>query len=368
MTILTRRQALKAGAAALAMPYIATRARAEEVVNVFNWTDYIGETTVADFQKETGIKVTYDMYDSTQAEEAKMLAGKSGYDVVLHSGSTIARFIEAGVFQKLDHAKLSGWSNLDPAILKIIEGWDPGNQYGAPYMWGTVGFTYNMDMVKERFGDNAPVHSLDMIFKPENAQKLATCGLSILDEPSDVFPLVLKYLGKNPDTTDPADYDAVVEAFKPIRQYIKTFDSSNYINALPNKALCAVNNWSGDYATSKARAAEAGVKIDLAYFVPDTGAPAWFDLWTIPADAPHVENAYKFINYMLQPEVIAKCTNFTHYAHANIPALKYTDKAVLDDPAVFPPESIRKELWTPKTLDKKLERARTRAWSKIKTG
>jgi putrescine transport system substrate-binding protein len=368
MYSLTRRRALKAGAAALALPLFARTAWAEGKVNVYNWTDYIGETTLDDFTKATGIKVTYDTYDTTEAEEAKLLAGRSGYDVVLHAGSSIPRFIEAGIFQKLDRSKLTNWQNLDPAIVKIIEGYDPGNQYGVPYMWGTVGMTYNLDMVKERIGENAPVNSLDLIFKPEFAEKLAGCGISILDSPGDVFPMVLKYLGKDPDTTNPEDYEAVVEAFKPIRQFIKTFDASNYLNALPNKALCAAMTWSGDYATAKARAAEAGVDVNLAYFVPETGSPAWFDLWAIPADAPNVDNAHAFINYMMDPKAIAGATNFTNYAHANIPAKEFTNKEVLDDPAVFPNAEIQSKLWTPKVLDKKLERARTRAWSKIKTG
>ena len=367
MSVLDRRAALKAGGAILAAPFLARTAWAEDTVHVYNWTDYIGETTLDDFRKASGIKVVYDTYDSTESAEAKLLAGRTGYDVILHSGSTLQRFVEAGVFQKLDKSKLPNWKNLDPAILKIIEGWDPGNQYGAPYMWGTVGITYNLDMVKQRLGDKAPLSSLDILMKPEYASKLADCGISVLESPGDVVPMVLKYLGKDPDTTNPGDFDAVVEAFRPIRKYIKTFDASNYLNALPNKELCVVNDWSGDYATAKTRAKEAGV-VNLAYYVPDSGAPAWFDLWTIPKDAPNVDNAHKFINYLLDPEVIAKCTNFTNYAHANIPGLKYTDKAVLDDPAVFPTPEIKAKLWTPKTLSTKLERARTRAWSKIKTG
>jgi putrescine transport system substrate-binding protein len=296
------------------------------------------------------------------------LAGKTGYDVVLHSGRTLPRFVEAGVFQKLDKSKLPNWKNLDPEILKIIEGWDKGNQYGVPYTWGTVGITYNLDLVKERLGDSAPLSSLDILMKPENASKLADCGISVLESPGDVIPMVLKYLGKDPNTTDPTDFDSVVEAFKPVRKYIKTFDNANYLNALPNKALCLVNSWSGDYATAKKRAKEAGVDLNLAYYVPDSGSPVWFDLWTVPTDAPHVDAAHKFIDYLLKPEVIAKCTNFINYAHANIPGLKFTDKAVLEDPAVFPTPEIKAKLWTQKTLSTKLERARTRAWSRIKTG
>jgi len=227
MSVLDRRAALKAGGALLATPFLMRAARAEETVHVYNWTDYIGETTLDDFQKATGIKVVYDTYDSTESAEAKLLAGNTGYDVVLQSGQTLPRFVEAGVYQKLDKAKLPDWKNLDPEILKIVSGWDPGNDYGVPYMWGSVGIAYNLDMVKERLGDKAPLSSLDILMKPEYAAKLADCGISVLESPSDVVPMVLRYLGKDGDTTNPADFDAVVEAFKPVRQYIKTFDSSN---------------------------------------------------------------------------------------------------------------------------------------------
>ena len=365
---LTRRSSLSLMAgAALAMPYI-ERARAEEaVLNVFNWVDYIGETTVEDFQSATGIQVTYDIYDSTEAMEAKMLAGSSGFDLVLQSGTSIERFLEAKVYQAIDRSKLTNWGNLDPVALKTNEDWDPGNKYGVPYMWGTVGLTFNVDMVKERIPD-ADLTSLDIIFKPENAAKLADCGISILESPTDVIPMMLAYLGLDPNTTNPADFDQVIKAFAPIRQYIRTFDASNYLNAIPNKELCVINNWSGDYATAKNRAKEAGVEINLAYYVPKTGSPAWFDLWCIPADAQHVDNAHKFINYLLQPEVIAKCTATTNYANANLAANKFVDPAILADPAIYPNEELRKQLWTTKTSSSEIDRARTRAWSTIKTG
>ena len=366
---LTRRSSLTLMAgAALAMPYI-SRARAEEeaVLNVFNWTDYIGETTIEDFQSASGIQVTYDLYDSTEAMEAKMLAGSSGFDLVLQSGTSVERFIEAKVYQPLDRSKLTNWGNLDPVALKTNEGWDPGNKYGAPYMWGTVGMTFNLDMVKERLPD-ADFSSLDILFKPENAAKLADCGISILESPTDVIPMTLAYLGLDPNTTNPADFDAVVKAFAPIRQYIRAFDSSNYLNAIPNKELCVINNWSGDYATANARAQEAGIEINLAYFVPKTGSPAWFDLWCIPADAQHVDNAHKFINYLLEPEVIAKCTAYTNYANANLAANKFVDPEILANPAIYPSEELRKNLWTTKTSSSEIDRARTRAWSTIKTG
>jgi len=366
--LLTRRSSLGLMAgAALAMPYI-SRAHAQgEALNVFNWTDYIGETTIEDFQSATGILVAYDLYDSTEAMEAKMLAGSSGFDVVVQAGSTLERFTEAKVYQPLDRSKLTNWGNLDPVSLKTVEGWDPGNVYGVPYMWGTVGLTFNVDMVKERIPD-ADFTTLDILFKPENAAKLADCGISILESPGDVIPMALAYLGLDPNTTNPADFDAVVKLFAPIRQHIRAFDASNYLNAIPNKELCMINNWSGDYATANARAAEAGIQLNLSYHVPKTGSPAWFDIWCIPADAKHVENAHKFINYMMEPEVIAKCTNYTNYANVNLAADKFVDPAILADPAVYPDAELKKRLWTQKSMSSDLERARTRAWSTIKTG
>ncbi|MFT3988835.1 polyamine ABC transporter substrate-binding protein [Aestuariivirga sp.] len=366
---LTRRSALlSAGAAvALGMPYV-RRAKADDaVVNVYNWADYIGETTLEDFQKATGISVTYDTYSSSEEMQAKMLAGSTGYDAVIQAGLDMPRFIKAGVYDKLDKSKLPGWKNLDPEVLRILSGWDAGNEYGIPYMWGSVGFTFNVDMVKQRIPD-ADMSSLDLIFKPENAAKLADCGISILDSPSDIVPAVLRYLGKDGDTTNVADYDAVVAAFKPIRKYIKTFDNTNYLNAIPNKELCVVNDWSGDYATAKSRAKDAGVDINLAYFVPKTGAPAWVDNWCIPKDAPHKENAYKFLDYMLQPEVIAKCTNFTNYANGNLASKPFVDPAVLADPAVYPDAETISRMWAPKPYNEEQDRAITKAWQTIKSG
>ncbi|HUQ36902.1 MAG TPA: polyamine ABC transporter substrate-binding protein [Aestuariivirga sp.] len=366
---LTRRSSLSLMAgAALAMPYI-SRAHAQEepILNIFNWNDYIGETTIEDFQSATGILVAYDFFESNEAMEARIMAGRTGFDVVAQAGSTLQRFNEAKVYQPLDRSKLTNWGNLDPVILKTLEGWDPGNVYGAPYMWGTVGLTFNVDMVKERIPD-ADLTSLDILFKPENAARLADCGISILESPADVIPMTLAYLGLDPNTTNPADFDAVVKAFAPIRQYIRVFDSNNFLNAIPNKELCMVTNWAGDYATAAARAKDAGIDINLAYHVPKTGAPAWFDIWCIPAEAKHVGNAHKFINFMLEPEVIAKCTNFTHYANANLAATKFVDPAILTDPAVYPDDEVRKRLWTQKPLRPDVDRVRNEAWAKIKTG
>jgi len=364
---MNRRQTFAALGATLAMPYVRPAWAQASTVNVYNWADYIGETTLEDFQKATGIGVVYDTYSSAEEMEAKMLAGSTGYDVAVHSGLDLPRAIEAGIYQKLDRSKLADWGNLDPEILRILSGWDPDNQYGVPYMWGSVGFAFNVDMVKKRIPD-ADMSNMDLIFKPENAAKLADCGISILDSPTDIMLMVLKYLGLDGDTTNVADYDKVVEAFKPIRQYIRTFDNTNYMNAIPNGELCVINSWSGDYATARTRAKDAGIKINLAYFVPKTGAPAWVDCLCVPKDAPHQDNAYKFLDFMLQPEVAAGCSNFTYYANANIPSRKFVNPDILADPAVYPDAEIIKRMWAPKPFSEDQDRAMTRAWSKIKSG
>lgn len=367
MKISRRKAAGLMAAAAVCMPYV-RRAKAEDsVLNVYNWADYIGETTIEDFQSASGISVTYDTYSSAEEMEAKMLAGSSGYDVVVAAGLKLPNFVKAKVYQKLDRSKLASYGNLDPAILKILSGWDEGNEYGIPYMWGSVGVTYNMEMVAERMPD-AKLDSLDMIFKPELAAKFADCGISVLDSPTDLIPMVLRYLGKDGDTINVADYDAVVEAFKPVRQYIRTFDNTNYLNAIPNKELCVINNWSGDYSTATARAKEAGVDIKLEYHVPETGAPAWVDCMCLTSDAAHVGAAYTFLEYMLQPEVIAKCTNFTNYANGNLASKPFVDPAILANPAVYPDDKVKARLWAPKPFSEEQDRAMTRAWQAIKSG
>ncbi len=368
MTLNRRKAAgLLAASTIVSMPFV-RRARAQETtLNVYNWADYIGETTIEDFQSASGVSVTYDTYSSAEEMEAKMLAGSTGYDVVVMSGLKLPNFIKAGIYEKLDRAKLTGWKNLDPAVLRILSGWDPQNEYAIPYTWGSVGFTYNVDMVKERLPD-AKLGSLDTLLKPENAAKLADCGISVLDSPTDVMPMILRYLGKDGDTTNVQDYEAVVEAFKPVRQHIRTFDNTNYLNAIPNKELCVVGSWSGDYSTAKTRAAEAGVELNLEYHVPETGAPAWVDCLCMPADAPHKEAAYKFLDYLLQPEVIAKCTNFINYANGNLASKPFVDKAVLANPAVYPDEKVMQRLWAPKPFSEEQDRALTRAWQTIKSG
>lgn len=364
---LTRRTAMTALGGALALPYVRPSWAQAGTVNIFNWADYIGETTIADFEAETGIGVVYDLYASAEEMQAKMLAGSTGYDLVVMAGASMPQFVTAGIYQKLDRARLTGWPNLDPTILKIVEGYDPGNAYSVPYMWGSVGFTYNMAMVRERLPD-ADLNSLDVIFKPENAAKLADCGISILDSPTDIGFSVMSWLGLDPNTAGPAEYAKMVEAFRPIRQYITTFDNGNYLTTLPNQELCVANTWSGDYGVAKARAAEAGIELDLAYFVPKTGAPAWFDLLCIPADAPSPDNAYAFLDFLLRPEVIAACTNYTGYANANKASLPFLDPAIRDDPAVYPDAETLSRLYTPAPQTEAQDSEITRAWIDIKAG
>lgn len=365
---LTRRSTLAALTGGLAMPYVRPSWAQAGTVNVYNWSDYIGETTLADFEAETGIGVVYDLYSSSEEAQAKLFAGSTGYDVVLHSGMSMRRFIEAGVFQKLDPAKLPGLVNLDPELLKIAESFDPGHQYGVPYMWGSVGMTYNLDMVKERLGEDVDLEDLGVIMNPETAAKLADCGISLLDSPTDFGFMVMKYLGIDPDTAGEAEYARLAEAIAPIRQYVTTFDNANYLTTLPNQELCVANTWSGDYGVAKARAAEAGIDVNLAYFVPKTGVPGWFDFWVMPSDAPNVDNGHAFIDYLLRPEVIAACTDYTGYANANKAATPLVDPEIAADPAVYPDEVTLSRMYTPQPQTDEQEEAMTRIWTKIKTG
>ncbi len=364
---LNRRHALFGGAALLSAPMVRPSWAQAGSINVYNWSDYIGESTVEDFSSETGIEVVYDLYASTEEMQAKILAGSSGYDLVIQAGLSLSRMVEAKVYQKFDRTKLTGWGNLDPAILKILDGFDPGNQYGVPYTWGTVGVTYNMTMVRERLPD-VDLNSLDVLMLPENMEKLADCGVSILDSPNDIGFMVLSWLGLNADTAGPAEYAKMVEAFAKIRPYIATFDNANYLTTLPNQEICVANSWSGDYGVAKARAAEAGIDIDLAYFVPKTGAPAWFDVWAIPSDAANVDNAHRFADYLLRPEVIAACTNLTGYANANKAATAFVDPAIAADPAIYPDAETLSRLYTPKPQTPEQDTAINRAWTEIKTG
>ena len=337
-------------------------------LNVYNWSDYIGETTVDDFQKATGITVRYDVYDSNETLEAKLMAGNTGYDVVVPSGSFLGRQIQAGIYQKIDKSKLANYKNLDPQILEALAGFDPGNEYAVPYFWGTVGIGFNVDKVKERLGDNAPVDSLDLLFKPENAAKLQDCGIAMLDAPSDMFQTVLKYMGKDPHTSNEADYAEAAALFATIRPFVKYFHSSQYINDLANGELCAVIGWSGDVFIAAARADEAGNNVHIDYRIPKEGSLLWVDSLAIPKDAKNVDNALKFIDYLNDPQVAANGVNYVSYASPNLAALDLVDPTIKDNPSIYPTPEVKKNLFPDMQVGPELERLRTRTWTAIKTG
>ena len=339
----------------------------EPVLNFYNWADYIGPTTIADFEAEYGIKVNYDMYDSSEIVEAKLLTGTTGYDLVLHGGQYASRLIPIGIFQELDRSKLSNYDNLDPAILNKMELFDPGNRHAVPYMWGSTGFAYNVDMILERM-PNAPLSSGDMIFDPEVAQHFADCGISFLDSPTDVVPLTLVYLGYEANTTNPDEIAHAEAVLKSVRPYIKYFSNSKMLIDLPNKDICLSLSWSGEYAVARDRAAEAGIDINLAYSVPEEGSVAWFDSLYILSDAPHPDNAYLLLDFLMRPEVIAEITNNIQYAHANRAAYALTKPEILNDPAVFPTQEIVDRMQINQSLPPKQERLRTRTWARVKTG
>ncbi len=352
--------------AAAAVPLSASAQ--DKVVNVYNWSDYIDPSIIEDFTKETGIKVTYDVYDSNEILETKLVAGGSGYDVVVPTASPfLARQIEAGVYQKLDKSKLPNIANMWDVVAQRVAKYDPGNEYSVNYMWGTVGIGYNTKKVKDALGIEA-IDSWETFFNPDKLAKLADCGVYVLDSPSDILPTTLKYLGLDPESKSPDDFAKAEEALLKIRPYIRKFHSSEYINALANGDICLAIGWSGDVFQARDRAAEADQGVDIAYAIPKEGAEMWFDQMAIPADAQHVDEAYAFINYMMKPEVAAKASNYVFYANGNKASQEFLDPEVKDDPAVYPDEATMSTLFVNTELDPKTQRLFTRTWTKVVTG
>jgi putrescine transport system substrate-binding protein len=344
----------------------AAAAGEEKRVYVYNWADFIGHDTIADFEKLTGIKVTYDVYDSEETMDARLLAGSSGYDVVIASTEYFGREIKAGVYMPLDKSKLPNWKNLDPRILEIQSTHDPGNRYAMPYLHSINGFAYNVDMIKARMPD-APVGSLDMIFKPEIVSKFADCGVTFLDSAEDVLQLALQYLGLDPNTTKREDYKAAEALLIKVRPYIRAFDSAEYTNGLANKELCIAMSWSSDYAQSRARAQAVGVNVNLAFTVPKEGANQNFTSLLIPKGAPHPQAAYQFLNYILRPDVIAQITNFIYYGNDNLASRSLVSPRILADVTLYPTPEIEARLYKATEAGAATERIRTRTWTRIKT-
>lgn len=339
----------------------------EKVVNVYNWSDYIDDSVLTDFTAETGIKVVYDVFDSNDVLETKLLAGGSGYDVVVPTGSFLGRQIQAGVFQKLDKTKLTNWGNLWDMVLDRTAAYDPGNQYAVNYMWGTTGIGYNINMVKERMGD-VPVNSWDLVLNPENAAKLADCGIYMLDASDEIIPAALNYIGENPDSKDVeviAKAEAVLMAVRP---YVRKFHSSEYIDALANGDICVAVGWSGDVIQARDRAAEAKNGVEINYVAPNEGALMWFDMMAIPADAPHADNAHTFINYIMRADVMAKASNYVYYANGNKASQPLLNEDVIGDPVIYPSAEAMQKLYTVTPYDADSQRALTRLWTRVKTG
>jgi putrescine transport system substrate-binding protein len=346
----------------------ATAAAAEEkVVNVLNWSDYVGDTTIADFEAKTGIKVTYDVFDSNEVLETKLLAGRSGYDVVVPTAPFLERQIKAGVFLPLDRSKLPNLANMDPDILKRTAAHDPGNQHSLTYLWGTVGLGYNPDQVKRALGTDT-IDSWAAILDPANAAKLAKCGIALLDAPTDVYGSVAIYLGFDPNSEKAEDLKAFEDALTKVRQHIRYFHSSQYINDLASGEICVALGWSGDVLQARDRGAAAAKPVTVKYAIPKEGAINYFDMLAIPADAPHPDNAHAFLNYLMDPEVIAKVTNKVRFANGNSASMPFVDESIRNDPNIYPSAEVRARLHPDLVESQAFSRDLNRAWTRIRSG
>ncbi|OON40893.1 spermidine/putrescine ABC transporter substrate-binding protein PotF [Izhakiella australiensis] len=340
----------------------------DKTLHVYNWSDYIAADTVPNFEKQSGIKVVYDVFDSNEVLEGKLMAGKTGYDVVVPSSSFLARQLQSGVFQPLDKSKLPNYKNLDPDLLKKLEQHDPGNKYAIPYMWATTGIGYNVDKVKQVLGKDAPVDSWDLVLKPENLEKLKSCGVSFLDAPEEIFATVLNYMGKDPNSSKADDYKAAADLLLKLRPSIRYFHSSQYINDLANGNTCVAIGWAGDVLQAKNRANEAKNGVHIAYSIPKQGALAFFDMLAIPKDAKNLDAAYQFLNYLMEPKVIAEISNKMFYANGNKAALPFVDESIRNNPGIYPTPDTMAKLFLLKVQEPKLDRVRTREWTRVKSG
>jgi putrescine transport system substrate-binding protein len=342
-------------------------AGAGHALNLFIWSDYLAPNTLSDFEQQTGVTVHAAYYDSNETLETKLLAGSSGYDVVVPTASYFERQIKAGVYLKLDKSKLPNLKNMDPQLMARVAMHDPDNAHGIIYMWGTNGIGYNEKMVKALMPD-APLDSWSLVFDPAVAAKIAKCGISVLDSPAEMMRAVLNYLGKDPNSQKPEDVQAAEATLLKIRPYIRNINSSEYIEALANGDLCVAVGYNGDVLQARDRARDANKGIDIKYVVPKEGSIIWFDMLAIPKDAPHPEAAYAYLNYIMEPKVIADISNFKRYANANLASQPYVLESVKDDPAIYPPPQLREKLAVQLADSPEQTRVITRMWEKFKTG
>jgi len=339
----------------------------EPVLHIYNWADYIGRDTIAEFERQTHIKVVYELYDSNATLEAILLAGHSGYDIVSTTTGFYGHQIKAGAYLPLDRTKLPNWKYLDSAVLAVQATADPGNRYAVPYLHAMNGIAYNVDMVKARMPD-APTDSLAMIFKPEVIAKFKDCGVTFLDSPEDVIQLALAYLHLDPNSRRVEDLEAAERLVMAVRPYIRTFDSNDYWHQLASKEICVAIAWSSDYSVAQMRAREDGTGAHLAFILPKEGSNITYNAFLIPSSAPHPLAAHKFLNFILDPKVIAEITNDIHYGNDNLAARPFVAPDILQDPAVYPPPALRARLYLPAEKGADYDRLRTRVWTRIKTG
>ena len=340
----------------------------EKVLHVYNWSDYIAEDTVASFEKETGIKVVYDVFDSNEVLEATLLAGNTGFDVVVPSSDFLARQIQAGVFQALDKSKLPNLSNMDPDVMKLLADKDPDNAHSVPYLGGTTGIGFNPKKVAEVMGPDFKMDSWDAVLNPTNLAKLHKCGVAFLNSPTDIFAVTLRYMGLETNSTTPADYAAASKLLSTLQPYITYFSSSQYINDLANGDICVAIGWSGDVMQAGLRAEEAKNGVNISFSIPKEGAMAFFDVFAMPADAKNKDEAYQFLNYLMRPEVIAHISDHVYYANGNKASVPLVSEEIRNNPAIYPPADVFAKLFTLKVQDPKIDRVRTRAWTKVKSG
>jgi putrescine transport system substrate-binding protein len=345
----------------------ASRSVSEKVLNVYNWSDYIQPSVVADFQNEYGIHVNYDVFDSNEMLETKLLTGHTNYDIVVPSGAFLERQLQADIYQKLDKSQLPNLKNVDSDVARAVAHYDPGNQYSVDYMWITSGVGYNTADIRARLPD-APVDSWRMLFDAAIVSKFQDCGVSILDAPSEVVATVLLFIGRNPNSNSPDDLKAAEQALHAMRPYVRYVDSSRYIDNLANGDICLALGWSGDVKQAHDRARDAGKGVDLAYAIPKEGAMSNYDILAIPADAPHVRNAHLFINYLLRPEIAAKNSNLIKYANAVAADIQPLDLSVRGDPGVYPPPEVRARLTPERPRPPEYQRLLTRMWTRFKSG
>lgn len=338
------------------------------VVHVYNWSDYIGPTTLSDFQKASGLKVAYDVFDTNEMLEAKLLSGRSGYDVVVPSSQFLTKQIQAQTYQPLQREKLPHWKHLDPRLMDRLEAADPGNRYAVPYMWGTVGIGYNVEKVRAALGENAPVDSWDLVFKPENLAKLHGCGVAFLDAPVKIIPQALQYLGLDPNSTKPEDYEKASALLQTLSPSVTYFHSSRYTSDLANGDICVAIGYSGDIMQAQSRAKDAGKSVDIRYSIPREGANLWFDMLAIPRDSTNPDGAHAFIDYLLRPDVIAPISDYVGYANPNKDATALMDPSVRENPGIYPSEDVLKNLFVSADLPARIQRVITREWTRIKSG